>query len=72
MSKREGTIWAITIWVIGFVFALLLASIPKWNEWSVNDLRTFFCYFMAVVLFSVSPVGGIIIMCKTWGKHEKH
>lgn len=72
MSKSGGTILAIAIWFIGFVITLLLASIPKWNDWPVDDIRAFFCYFMAAMLFSISPVGGGIIMYKTWGKHEKH
>jgi len=72
MNKLCGTILAITIWFIGFAITLLLASIPKWNEWPVDDVRTFFCYFMAVMLFSISPVGGGIIMYKTWRKHEDH
>ena len=68
MNKFYGTILVITVWFIGFAVTLLMASIPKWNEWSVDDIRTFFCYFMAVMLFSVSPFGGGIIMYKVWGK----
>ncbi len=72
MSKSGGTILAIAIWFIGFAITLLLASIPKWNEWPVDDVRTILCYFMSVMIFAISPVGGGLIMYKTWGKHEEH
>lgn len=73
MSKFYGTILGIAIWFIAFALTLLFASIPKWNEWGTSDdIRSFFCYIMASLLFSVSPFGGGIIMYKVWGKHEKH
>ena len=72
MSKTGGTMLAITIWFIGFAITLLLASIPKWNVWPTDDIRSFFCYFMAVMLFSLSPVCAGAIIYKAWGKHEEH
>jgi len=72
MSKIGGTILAIAIWFIGFAITLLLASIPKWNEWPVDDVRTILCYFMSVMIFAISPVGGGLIMYKTWRKNEEH
>ena len=36
------------------------------------NIRSFFCYFMAVMLFSLSPVCAGAIIYKAWGKHEEH
>lgn len=72
MSKIYGTILGIAIWFIAFAITLLFASIPKWNEWGTSDLRSFFCYFMAIMLFSSSPVCAGAIIYTAWRKHEKH
>ena len=37
-----------------------------------GNIRSFFCYFMAVMLFSLSPVCAGAIIYKAWGKHEEH
>ena len=72
MSKIYVTILGISIWFIAFAFTLLIASIPKWNGWVTGDIRSFFCYIMASLLFSISPVCAGAIIYKAWGKHEKH
>ncbi len=72
MNKFYGTILGIAIWFIGFAFTLLVASVPKWNEWPTDDIRTFFSYFMAMIMFSIAPVCSGAIIFKAWGKHEKH
>ena len=72
MSKIYGTILGIAIWFIAFALTLLIASIPKWNEWATSDIRSFFCYFMAIMLFSLSPVCAGAIIYKAWRMHEKH
>lgn len=72
MSKSGGTILAIAIWFIGFAITMLLASIPKWNEWPVDDVRTILCYFMSVIIFAISPVGSGLIISKIWFPNEKH
>lgn len=72
MSKIYRTILGIAIWFIAFALTLLVASIPKWNEWVTSDIRSFFCYIMASLLFSISPVCVGAIIYKEWIKHEKH
>lgn len=73
MSKFYGTILGIAIWFIAFALTILIASIPKWNEWvTSDDIRSFFCYIMASLLFSISPVCAGAIIYKAWRKHEKH
>ena len=72
MSKIYRTILGISIWFIAFAFTLLIASIPKWNEWVTSDIRSFFCYIMASLLFSISPVCAGAIIYKAWRKHEQH
>ena len=72
MSKFYGTLLGIAIWFIAFALTLLVASIPKWNEWATSDIRSFFCYLMAIILFSLSPVCAGSIIYNAWGKHEKH
>ena len=72
MSKIYRTILGISIWFIAFAFTLLIASIPKWNEWVTSDIRSFFCYIMASLLFSISPVCAGAIIYKAWRKLEKH
>ena len=72
MSKIYGTILGIAIWFIAFALTLLVASIPKWNEWVTSDIRSFFCYFMAFLLFFISPVCVGAVIYKAWRKHEKH
>lgn len=72
MNKLCGTILGIAIWFIAFALTLLIASIPKWHEWPTSDIRSFFCYFMAIMLFSVSPVCAGSIIYKAWRKHEEH
>lgn len=72
VSKTVGTILAIAIWFIAFALTLLVASIPEWNGWPMSDIRAFFSYFMAFMVFSVAPVCTGAIIYKMWGKHEEH
>lgn len=72
MSKIGGTILAVAVWLVGFAISICIASIPKWNEWPVEEVRTILCYFMSVMIFAISPVGGGLIIHKTWFQNEKH
>jgi hypothetical protein len=72
MSKSGGTILAILAWLAGFAISICIASIPKWNEWPVDEVRTILCYFMSVMIFAISPVGGGLIIHKIWFQNEKH
>lgn len=72
MNKTVGTILGFVIWFIGFALTLLVASVPKWNEWPTDDIRTFFSYFMAMIMFSVTPACAGALIYKTWKKNEKH
>ncbi len=72
MSKRGGTILGILAWLAGFAISICIASIPKWNEWPVDEVRTILCYFMSVMIFAISPVGGGLIIHKIWFQNEKH
>lgn len=68
MNKFIGTILAVVVWLAGFAISICIASIPKWNEWPVEEVRTILCYFMSIMIFAISPFGGGIIMYKVWGK----
>lgn len=72
MSKSGGTILAVVVWFTGFAISICIASIPKWNEWPVEEVRTFLCYFMSVLIFAISPVGSGLIIHKIWVQNEKH
>lgn len=72
MSKSGGTILAVVVWLVGFAISICIASIPKWNEWPVEEVRTFLCYFMSLLIFAISPVGGGLIIHKTWFQNEKY
>lgn len=72
MNKFYGTILGIAIWFIAFALTLLVASIPKWNEWPTDDIRSFFSYLMAIMVFSLSPVCAGAIIYNGWRKHEEH
>lgn len=72
MSKFYGTILAAVVWLAGFAISICIASIPKWNGWPVEEVRTILCYFMAVLIFAISPVGGGLIIHKIWVQNEKH
>lgn len=72
MSKTVGTILAVVVWLAGFSISICIASIPKWNEWPVEEVRTILCYFMSVMIFAISPVGGGLIIRKIWVQNEKH
>lgn len=72
MNKFYGTLLGITLWFIAFALTLLVASIPKWNEWPVDDIRSFFSYFMAIMMFSLAPACAGTLIYKTWKKNEKH
>ena len=72
MSKSCGTILAVVVWLVGFAISICIASIPKWNEWPVEEVRTILCYFMSVMIFAISPVGGGFIISKTWFPNDKH
>lgn len=72
MSKTVGTILAVVVWLVGFVISICIASIPKWNEWPVEEVRTILCYFMSVLIFAISTVGGGLIIHKIWVQNEKH
>ena len=72
MSKIYGTILAVVVWLVGFAISICIASIPKWNEWPVEEVRTILCYFMSTLIFAISPVGGGLIIYKVWFQNEKH
>lgn len=73
MSKIYGTILAVVVvWLAGFAISICIASIPKWNEWPVEEVRTILCYFMSTMIFAISPVGGGLIIYKVWFQNEKH
>jgi hypothetical protein len=72
MSKFYGTILVVVVWFVGFAISICIASIPKWNEWPVEEVRTILCYFMSVMIFAISPVGGGLIIHKIWVQNEKH
>lgn len=72
MSKTVGTILAAVVWLAGFAISICIASIPKWNEWPVEEVRTILCYFMSVLIFTISPVGVGLIIHKIWVQNEKH
>lgn len=72
MSKAGGTILAAVVWLAGFAISICIASIPKWNGWPVEEVRTILCYFMSVLIFAISPVGGGLIIHKIWVQNEKH
>ena len=72
MSKSGGIILAVVVWLVGFAISICIASIPKWNEWPVEEVRTILCYFMSVMIFAISPVGGGLIISKTWFPNDKH
>ena len=72
MSKSGGTILAVVVWLAGFAISICIASIPKWNEWPVEEVRTILCYFMSALIFAISPVGGGLIIHKIWVQNEKH
>jgi hypothetical protein len=72
MSKTGSIILGVTIWFVGFAISICIASIPKWNEWPVEEVRTILCYFMSVMIFAISPVGGGLIIHKTWFQNEKY
>lgn len=77
MSKTGGTILAVVVWLAGFaisicIASICIASIPKWNEWPVEEVRTILCYFMSTMIFAISPVGGGLIIYKVWFQNEKH
>ena len=72
MSKIYGTILAAVGWLAGFAISICIASIPKWNGWPVEEVRTILCYFMSVLIFAISPVGGGLIIYKIWVQNEKH
>lgn len=69
MNKFIGTILAV-VWLAGF--AICIASIPKWNEWPVEEVRNILCYFMSTMIFAISTVGGGLIIYKVWFQNEKH
>lgn len=72
MSKTGGTILAVVVWLAGFAISICIASIPKWNEWPVEEVRTILCYFMSTMIFAISPVGGGLNIYKVWFQNEKH
>lgn len=72
MSKTVGTIIAVVVWLVGFAISICIASIPKCTEWQVDEVRTILCYFMSVMIFAISPVGGGFIISKIWFPNEKH
>ena len=72
MSKTGGTILAAVVWLAGFGISICIASIPMWNGWPVEEVRTILCYFMSVLIFAISPVGGGLIIHKIWVQNEKH
>ena len=72
MRKTGGTILAAVVWLAGFGISICIASIPKWNGWPVEEVRTILCYFMSVLIFAISPVGGGLIIHKIWVQNEKH
>ena len=72
MRKGVGTTLAVLVWLIGFAISICIASIPKWNEWPVEEVRTILCYFMSVMIFAISPVGGGLIISKIWFPNDKH
>ena len=72
MSKTGGTMLAAVVWLVGFAISICIASIPKWNGWPVEEVRTILCYFMSVLIFAISPVGGGLIIHKIWVQNEKH
>ena len=72
MSKIYGTILAVVVWLAGFAISICIASIPKWNEWPVEEVRTILYYFMSTMIFAISPVGGGLNIYKVWFQNEKH
>lgn len=72
MSKSAGTILAVVVWLVGFAISICIASIPKWTGWACDEVRTVLCYFMSVMIFAISPVGGGFIINNVWGPNEKH
>lgn len=72
MSKTVGTILAVVVWLAGFAISICIASIPKWNEWPVEEVRAILCYLMSVLIFAISPVGSGLIIHKIWVQNEKH
>jgi hypothetical protein len=72
MNKFIGTILAAVVWLAVFAISICIASIPKWNDWPVEEVRTILCYFMSTIIFAISPVGGGLIIYNVWFQNEKH
>jgi hypothetical protein len=55
MSKTVGTILAAVVWLAGFAISICIASIPKWNEWPVEEVRTILCDIISIQMINNLP-----------------
>ena len=72
MNKIVKTLLAVIFSFACFGIALLLASIPHWNSWEVDDIRSIMSYGMGVMIFSVSPISLGFLIWQIWRRGEKH